>query len=108
MPRSMQHPEYMDLDDFEELLINKPRDEKWELINGRVVRGMVGARLAHHDIVQNVNFALRTHICAKGLLCRTFTKRSGSSSGFCNSLRFRISWCGAGPWTAMLSRSTTR
>jgi Uma2 family endonuclease len=64
----------MDLDDFEDLVLDKPRDEKWELISGRVVRSMVGARLAHHDIVQNVNFALRTHILAKGLPCRTFTE----------------------------------
>ena len=31
---------YMDLDDFEELLPDKPRDEKWELIGGRVVKMM--------------------------------------------------------------------
>ncbi len=64
----------MDLDDFEELLLDKPRDEKWELISGRVVRGMVGARWEHHQIVQNVNFALLTHIRGKGLPCRTFTE----------------------------------
>jgi hypothetical protein len=60
----------MDLDDFEELLLDKPLDEKWELIGGRVIRGMVGARLEHHRIVQNVNFELRTHIRAKGLPVR--------------------------------------
>ena len=36
--------EYMSLDDFEERLADKPADEKWELIGGRVVRMMVGAR----------------------------------------------------------------
>ena len=65
---------YMDLDDFEELLLDKPADEKWELIGGRVVRGMVGARWEHHEIVQNVNFALRSHIRGRGLPCRTFTE----------------------------------
>jgi Uma2 family endonuclease len=74
MPRALHGPEYMDLDDFEELLLDRPQDEKWELINGRVVRGMVGARWRHHDIVQNVNFALRSHIRAKGLPCSTFTE----------------------------------
>jgi len=64
----------MDLDDFEELLLDKPQDEKWELIGGRVVRAMVGARWAHHRIVQNVNFALRTHIRARALPCETFTE----------------------------------
>jgi Uma2 family endonuclease len=74
MPSPLQGQQYMDLDDFEELLLDKPRDEKWELIGGRVVRGMVGARWAHHEIVQNINFALRTHIRDKGLPCRTFTE----------------------------------
>jgi Uma2 family endonuclease len=74
MPSPLQGQQYMDLDDFEELLLDKPRDEKWELISGRVVRGMVGARLAHHEIVQNVNVALRNHIRENGLPCRTFTE----------------------------------
>lgn len=46
--------EYMDLDDFEELLADKPAHEKWELIGGRVVRMMVGARWEHGRIVQNI------------------------------------------------------
>jgi Uma2 family endonuclease len=74
MPTALHGLEYMDLDDFEELRLDKPQHEKWELIGGRVVRGMVGARLGHHRIVQNVNFALRSHIRAKGLLCDTFTE----------------------------------
>ena len=74
MPRALHEPEYMDLDDFEELVLDKPRDEKWELISGRVVRSMVGARVAHHRLVQNINFALRTHIRTKGLPCETFTE----------------------------------
>ncbi|GJD74710.1 hypothetical protein CFIICLFH_2945 [Methylobacterium goesingense] len=36
--------DWMALDDFEELLADKPRNERWELIGGRVVRMMVGAR----------------------------------------------------------------
>jgi Uma2 family endonuclease len=74
MTGALRGPEYMDLDDFEEFLLDKPEDEKWELINGRVVRGMVGARLTHHLIVQNVNFALRSHIRVKSLPCTTFTE----------------------------------
>jgi Uma2 family endonuclease len=74
MSEARRQFEYMDLDDFEELLLDKPLDEKWELIAGRVVRGMVGARLEHHEIVQNLNVALRNHIRAKNLPCRTFTE----------------------------------
>jgi Uma2 family endonuclease len=64
----------MDLDDFEDLELQRPEHEKWELIGGRVVRSMVGARWTHHQIIQNVNFALRSHIREKGLPCHTFTE----------------------------------
>lgn len=46
--------DYMSLDDFEELLADKPAHEKWELIGGRVVKMMVGARWEHGRIVQNI------------------------------------------------------
>jgi hypothetical protein len=42
----------MSLDDFEELLPDKPADEKWGLIGGRVVRMMVGARWEHNRITR--------------------------------------------------------
>ena len=45
MSRLSKRYEYMSLDDFEELLLDKPADEKWELIGGRVIRGMVGCPL---------------------------------------------------------------
>ena len=50
----------MDLDDFEELLADKPRDEKWELIGGRVVKMMVGARWEHHFIVTATSLSAST------------------------------------------------
>lgn len=46
--------QYMALDDFEELLADKPDNERWELIGGRVVKMMVGARWEHGRIVQNI------------------------------------------------------
>ena len=52
--------EYMDFDDFEELLLDRPEHEKWELIGGRVIRGMVGARWEHNRIVANISSALLT------------------------------------------------
>ena len=64
--------EYMDLDDFEELLADKPAHEKWELINGRVVRMMVGARWEHKRIVQNITSALLTGFRARGSDCRPY------------------------------------
>lgn len=74
MTRLNDQFDYMDLDDFEELLADKPRDEKWELIGGRVVKMMTGARWEHHFIIQNVNFALSSQLRAKGSRCRVFTE----------------------------------
>lgn len=38
MPHASSQYEYMSFDDFEELLADKPADEKWELLGGRVAR----------------------------------------------------------------------
>jgi Uma2 family endonuclease len=64
--------EYMSLDDFEELLPDKPADEKWELIGGRVVRMMVGARWEHKRIIQNLTVALMNEFRGRGSDCRPF------------------------------------
>ncbi len=37
MPDPVVQFEYMSLDDFEELLLDKPENEKWELIGGRII-----------------------------------------------------------------------
>ncbi len=64
----------MDLDDFEDLLPDMPADEKWELIDGRLIKMMVGARWEHHYIVQNLSFGLRNRLRASGSTCRVFTE----------------------------------
>jgi Uma2 family endonuclease len=66
--------EYMALDDFEELLADKPANERWELIGGRVVRMMVGARWEHGRIVQNIAFGLEQRFRASGSSCQAFTE----------------------------------
>lgn len=66
--------EYMSLDDFEELLADKPADEKWELIGGRVVRMMVGARWEHNRIVANIMTTFMGGLRAKGSSCRPFAE----------------------------------
>lgn len=71
--RSEPYP-YMALDDFEELLADKPDDERWELIGGRVVRMMVGARWEHHIIIQNIVVGLRNRLQAQGAPCRVFSE----------------------------------
>jgi Uma2 family endonuclease len=62
----------MSLDEFEELLPDKPADEKWELIGGRVVRMMVGAAWPHKRIIQNLTVALMNHFRGTGSDCRPF------------------------------------
>jgi Uma2 family endonuclease len=64
--------EYMDLDDFEDLLRDKPEGDKWELIGGRVIRGMVGARWEHERIAGNVYAALLQGLRDQGSNCRPF------------------------------------
>lgn len=74
MNRPSSQYEYMSLDDFEELLADKPADEKWELIGGRVVRMMVGARWEHNYIIQNLSTGLRERLRASGSPCRTLVE----------------------------------
>ncbi|MBI1867809.1 MAG: Uma2 family endonuclease [Methylocystis sp.] len=74
MNRPSSQYEYMSLDDFEELLADKPADEKWELIGGRVVRMMVGARWEHNRIVANILSTLLAGLRAKGSSCRPFAE----------------------------------
>ena len=66
--------EYMDFDDFEEALLDKPEHEKWELIGGRVIRGMVGARWEHHFITRNLAFALESRLRSQNSPCRVFSE----------------------------------
>ena len=64
----------MSLDDFDELLAEQPDDERWELINGRVIRMMVGARWEHNQIITNLNVALVNRFRADRRPCRTLVE----------------------------------
>ena len=72
MNSAMRKAERMSLDDFEELLLNKPEDEKWELIGGVLVKGMVGTRWEHHVIISNIDYALHDHFRRSRMPCRVF------------------------------------
>jgi Uma2 family endonuclease len=63
---------YMSLDDFEERLADKPANEKWELIGGRLVRMMVGARWEHKRIVQNITASLLATFRERKSGCRPY------------------------------------
>ena len=74
MNRPALKSQKMSLDDFEELLADAPEDERWELIRGRVVRMMVGARWEHNRIINNLSAGLDTRFRAAGSPCRTLTE----------------------------------
>lgn len=74
MSRPLADYEYMSFDDFEEALADKPRNEKWELIGGRVVRLMVGARWEHAAIVGNIARSIGNGLDRNGRDCLVFTE----------------------------------
>jgi len=74
MTGALKDYEYMDIDDFEELLLDRPENEKWELIGGRVIRGMVGARWEHNRIIQNLSSQMMQRFRQTGSSCRTFNE----------------------------------
>jgi Uma2 family endonuclease len=60
------------LADFEEMLIDRPEHEKWELIDGTIYKSMVGAAWEHHVIIDNIGLAVSNHLRTKGMPCRVF------------------------------------
>jgi len=74
----MQNPalkfELMSADDFEELILDMPADEKWELIGGRVIRGRIGEQWEHKRIVQNISIAMMNVFRSRGSPCRPFNE----------------------------------
>ena len=78
MPIPILQLEYMSLGDFEELLLDKPKNEKWELIGGRIIRGTVGARWEHKQIILNLTLAINNHLRTKKQNAELMTNRFGS------------------------------
>ena len=74
MGRASAEYDYLTLDEFEELLADKPHNERWELIGGRLVRMMVGARWDHGRIVQNISRHLGNAFHATGSPRQPFTE----------------------------------
>lgn len=74
MSRALDRADHMALDDFEELIVDMPHDQKWELIGGRVVKMMVGARWEHHYIVHNLTVGLSNRLRERASGCRVFAE----------------------------------
>lgn len=60
------------LEAFERLAVEAPPDERWELVCGRIVRMMVGARWEHNRLVNNIGYELRRRFDERGSPCRVF------------------------------------
>ncbi|WP_020186392.1 Uma2 family endonuclease [Methylopila sp. 73B] len=74
MSRATADYDYMSFDDFEEFLADKPKNERWELIGGRVVKMTVSVRWEHNYIIQNLASGIRERLRAAGSPCRTLTE----------------------------------
>ena len=72
MSHFIEHYDTMSLDDFEDLLPDMPHDQRWELIDGRVIKAMVGARWEHNIISQNIAYGLRQQLRARNAPCHVF------------------------------------
>jgi Uma2 family endonuclease len=68
----LREPARVSLADFEEMLADKPEGEKWELIDGRVYKSMVGAAWEHAFIIDNIGLAVSNHLRANAMPCRAF------------------------------------
>eukprot|EP01037_Dinobryon_pediforme_P027401 gene27401-30281_t len=60
--------------EFEELELDAPDGERWELIDGQIVRMMTGGTIAHNRIVRNFAGAVERALGAKGSPCEVFTE----------------------------------
>ena len=74
MTHPLLKPKPLRLDDFHELLAGAPEDERWELIGGRVIRMMVGARWEHARIVSNLHIGIGHRLKARKSPCGIFSE----------------------------------
>ena len=72
MSNLLSKADRVSLADFEEMLADKPEDEKWELIDGRVYKGMVGAAWEHKQIVLNLTLSVNNHLRSTRSSCRGY------------------------------------
>lgn len=73
MDTPQRRPDRWSLHDFQEMELNAPPNEKWELIDGIIHKMMLGGSLAHNEIVVNLAVVLRTALQAKGSASRVYS-----------------------------------
>ena len=72
MTGALRDDDRVSLADFEEMLADKPENEKWELIDGRVTKMMVGAAWEHKQIILNLTLVVNNHLRPINSPCRGY------------------------------------
>lgn len=76
--RSMNYPlmksRRLTVDEFREIELNAPEEERWELIDGWIVKSMAGGTKIHNVIVFNVQSALMNELRRSLSPCRAFSE----------------------------------
>lgn len=60
--------------EFREIELNAPEEERWELIDGLIVKSMAGGTIRHNVIVQNIASCIRAELRRRGSVCRPYTE----------------------------------
>lgn len=74
MGRTERVPERYTLEEFALIEQDAPEGERWELINGHIVRMMTGGTIGHNRIVQNFVVATRSALRRNDLRCDVFSE----------------------------------
>jgi Uma2 family endonuclease len=77
-------PRRLTVAEFREMELNAPEDERWELINGVIVKSMAGGTLRHNTIVLNIAGVLHAELRRLGSTCRPYTENVRLDSAAAN------------------------
>ncbi|GLK56017.1 Uma2 family endonuclease [Methylopila capsulata] len=67
-------PRRLTVAEFREIELNAPEEERWELLDGYIVKSMAGGTKIHNLIVFNIQSALMNALRRKGSPCRAFSE----------------------------------
>ncbi|WP_155904915.1 Uma2 family endonuclease [Methylopila sp. M107] len=70
----LMKPARLTVEEFRGLELNAPEEERWELIDGHIVRSMAGGTKIHNLIVFNARSALTAELRRRGSPCRAFSE----------------------------------
>lgn len=76
MTAARRRPDRWTLHEFQEMELNAPPNEKWELIDGIIYKMMTGGSLAHNEIVVNITLAIGNKLKAMRSPCRLYSENA--------------------------------